>query len=181
MIIKVSTDVTGEDAYMLNVFYGDMPNVIYNTAVYFKNTYAEEWITAPLTREMIQDVDHSTVLDSGVIDSPVLGKIPPVQLSGGVKTLILIANEPEKVFNASTCGDNCAKWLLKIAESGCYHQPSASHGFWKWNIYYPHPEHQSDRSLHAGTCPRCRTLCVRIFYDRSISGRCTKPKNQVRF
>ena len=22
----------------------------------------------------------------------------------------------EKVFNASTCGDNCAKWLLKIAE-----------------------------------------------------------------
>ena len=34
-----------------------------------KNTYAEEWITAPLTREMIQDVDHSTVLDSGVIDS----------------------------------------------------------------------------------------------------------------
>ena len=117
VIIKVSTDVTGEDAYMLNVFYGDMPNVIYNTAVYFKNTYAEEWITAPLTREMIQDVDHSTVLDSGVIDSPVLGKIPPVQLSGGVKTLILIANEPEKVFNASTCGDNCAKWLLKIAEN----------------------------------------------------------------
>ena len=42
MIIKVSTDVTGEDAYMLNVFYGDMPNVIYNTAVCFKNTYAEE-------------------------------------------------------------------------------------------------------------------------------------------
>ena len=65
---------------------------------------------------MIQDVDHSTVLDCGVIDSPVLGKIPPVQLSGGVKTLILVANEPDKVFNASTCGDNCAKWLLKIAE-----------------------------------------------------------------
>lgn len=101
---------------MLNVFYGDMPNVIYNTAVYFKNTYEDAWITEPLSREMIQDVDHSTVLDSGVIDSPVLGKIPPVQLSGGVKTLILVANEPDEVFNASTCGDNCAKWLLKIAE-----------------------------------------------------------------
>ena len=102
---------------MLNVFYGDMPNVIYNTAIYFKNTYENAWITDSLSREMIQDVDHSTVLDSGVIDSPVLGKIPPVQLSGGVKTLILIANEPDKVFNASTCGDNCAKWLLKIAEN----------------------------------------------------------------
>ena len=56
---------------MLNVFYGDMPNVIYNTAVYFKNTYEDAWITEPLSREMIQDVDHSTVLDGGVIDSPV--------------------------------------------------------------------------------------------------------------
>ena len=28
--------------------------------------------------------------------------------------MILIANEPVTVFNASTCGDNCAKWLLKM-------------------------------------------------------------------
>ena len=61
-------------------------------------------------------MDKSTVIDSGVIDSPVLGKIPPIGLSGGVKTLILVKFEPEKVFNVSTCGDNCAKWLLKIAE-----------------------------------------------------------------
>ena len=66
---------------------------------------------------MIQDGDQSTVLDSGVIDSPVLGKIPPVGLSGGVKTLILVKFEKNKIFNASTCGDNCAKWLLKIAET----------------------------------------------------------------
>ena len=98
---------------MLNIFYGDMPQAIYNTAVYFKNVY-EEWITQPLVKEMILDVDKSVVLDGGVIDSPVMGKIPPVSLSGGVKTLILIANEPDKVFNASTCGDNCAKWLLKM-------------------------------------------------------------------
>ena len=67
-------------------------------------------------KEMILDVDSSTVLDSGVIDSPILGKIPPVQLSGGVKTLILVKFHTDRVFNASTCGDNCAKWLLKIAE-----------------------------------------------------------------
>jgi hypothetical protein len=57
------------------------------------------------------------VLANGVIDSPVLGKIPPVGLSGGVKTLILVKFEPNKVFNASTCGDNCAKWLLRIAQT----------------------------------------------------------------
>lgn len=34
-------------------------------------------------------------MDSGVIDSPVLGKIPPTGLSGGVKTLILVKFEVE--------------------------------------------------------------------------------------
>lgn len=67
-------------------------------------------------RKMILDVDKSTVLDSGVIDSPVLGKIPPLGLSGGVKTLILVKYNSSKIFNVSTCGDNCAPWLLKIAE-----------------------------------------------------------------
>ena len=101
---------------MLNIFYGDMPEAIYNTAVYFKNVYEDEWITDPLSREMIADVDKSVVLGSGIIDSPVLGKIPPLSLSGGVKTLMLIDHMPEQIFNASTCGDNCAKWLLKIGE-----------------------------------------------------------------
>ena len=101
---------------MLKVFFGSMPEAVYNTAVFFKNDYEDEWITDPMVVEMIREVDHSEVLDSGVIDSPVLGKIPPVSLSGGVKTLILVRFEPGRVFNASTCGDNCAKWLLKLAE-----------------------------------------------------------------
>ena len=44
-----------------------------------------------------------------------LGLIPPTDLSGGVKTLLLMYNMPERVFNASTCGDNCAYWILRIA------------------------------------------------------------------
>lgn len=66
---------------MLNIFYGNMPGAVFNTAVYFKNVYEDAWITAPIAKEMI-----------------------------------LIANESDKVFNASTCGDNCAKWILKLAE-----------------------------------------------------------------
>ena len=30
--------------------------------------------------------------------------------------LSLMYNEPQNVFNASACGNNCAKWILKIAE-----------------------------------------------------------------
>ena len=83
---------------MLNVFFGNMPEAVYNTAVFFKNDYEDEWITDSRVKEMIRDVDHSEVIDSGVIDSPVLGKIPPLELSGGVKTLILVLFEPGKVF-----------------------------------------------------------------------------------
>jgi hypothetical protein len=101
---------------MLTIYFGYMPEAVFNTAVYFKNAYEDEWITDPLARKMILDVDKSVVLDSAVIDSPVMGKIPPTALSGGVKTLILIKNEPLKIFNASTCGDNCAKWILKLGQ-----------------------------------------------------------------
>ena len=101
---------------MLHIFYGEMADVIYNTSVYFKNVYEDEWITDSFTKEMIMDIDKSRVLDNAVIDSPVMGKIAPTSLSGGVKTLILMNYEPEKVFNASACGDNCAKWILKIAQ-----------------------------------------------------------------
>ena len=102
---------------MLNIFYGDMKEAIYNTESYFKYDYEDEWIVDPFVKEMIKGVDKSTVLACGVIDSPILGKISPVELSGGVKILILVKFEKDKIFNASTCGDNCAKWLLKIAET----------------------------------------------------------------
>lgn len=29
---------------------------------------------------------------------------------------ILINNIEHRIFNASTCGDNCAKWLLRMGE-----------------------------------------------------------------
>ena len=101
---------------MLNVYFGDMPDAIYNTAVYFKNTYRDKWITDEYSRRMIKDVDRSEVVSESVIQSPVLGSITPLQLSGGVKTLMLIKFDRRHVFNASTCGDNCAKWILAMAK-----------------------------------------------------------------
>ena len=101
---------------MLTIIYGDEPQSIYNTNVYFKNTYDPEWFETELARKMVEDIDHSNILSSECNSSPVLGQIPPERLSGGVKTLLLILNEPDKIFNASACGDNCAKWLLEIGK-----------------------------------------------------------------
>ena len=101
---------------MLHIFFGDMSDAIYNTAVYFNNQYQDRWLTKPLSKEMIRDIDHSEVISANLIESPVLGPISPKELSGGVKTLLLMANDKKKVFDASTCGDNCAKWILLLGQ-----------------------------------------------------------------
>lgn len=101
---------------MLSIFFGEMPEAIYNTEVYFKNTYQDQWLCDDFAKRVIKGVDKSEVLDTHLIKSPVLGLIPPVMLSGGTKTLLLIKNNPDMVFNASTCGDNCAKYILEIAK-----------------------------------------------------------------
>ena len=103
---------------MLNIYLGKMEEAIYYPPAYFDNRYEDEWITEELSVQMIKDVDKSVVVSSRLIDSPVLGPISTRELSGGVKTLILMAfDDSGKIFNASACGDNCAKWILKIGES----------------------------------------------------------------
>lgn len=102
---------------MLSIYLGQMDEAIYYPPVYFDNQYEDEWIIEPLTIEMIKDVDQSEVVSSHLIESPVLGPISVKEISGGVKTLILMAfDETRKVFNASACGDNCAKWILEIGK-----------------------------------------------------------------
>ena len=101
---------------MLNIYFGDMPEAVYNTSVYFNYTYEDEWLTSDFAKEVIKKIDKSNVLGPHAIESPVLGVIPPENLSGGTKTLLLMANDPEKVFNASTCGDNCAPFILKLGK-----------------------------------------------------------------
>ena len=100
---------------MLKIYLGEMEEAIYHPPTYFDNRYEDEWLTTPLAAEMIRDVDQSEVISAHLIESPVLGPISPKELSGGVKTLLLLAfDDSRKVFNASGCGDNCAKWILKL-------------------------------------------------------------------
>lgn len=101
---------------MLNIFFGDMPEAIYDTASYFNNTYLDKWLEDDFTKKMIQAVDKAKVLSPQAIESKALGIIPVTSLSGGTKTLLLIYHDAQKVFNASTCGNNCAKWILEIAD-----------------------------------------------------------------
>lgn len=102
---------------MLKIIFGDIANSIYHPPTYFDNRYEDEWIMNPFTVEMIRDIDKSEVVSSHLIESPVLGPISLKEISGGVKTLILMAYDNSgKIFNASACGDNCVKWIVEIGK-----------------------------------------------------------------
>lgn len=102
---------------MLIINIGSLPNEIRSASTYFDINFKPDWITDRLNKEMIIDVDKSEVIAENIIQSPVLGTIPPQWLSGGVKALICM-NSDEKgyVFNLSNCGDNCAKWVVEISK-----------------------------------------------------------------
>lgn len=100
---------------MLKIIFGETAGAVYHPPTYFDNRYEDEWITDPLSVTMIKDIDNSDVISACLIQSPVLGAIPVRNISGGVKTLILMAfDKSGKMFNASACGDNCARWIAKL-------------------------------------------------------------------
>jgi hypothetical protein len=102
---------------MLKILFGEAAEAVYHPPTYFDNRYEDEWITDPLSVQMIKDIDQSEVVGAHLIQSPVLGSIPVKDISGGVKTLILMAfDQSGKIFNASACGDNCAKWIVKLGK-----------------------------------------------------------------
>ena len=106
---------------MLCIIFGEIPEdmekkYVYNTSMYFDNTYLDNWLTDDLSVKMIKSVDKAVVLSPNAVDSKALGVIPVTKISGGLKTLLLLRHDDTKIFNASTCGDNCAKWILEIGK-----------------------------------------------------------------
>ena len=100
---------------MLSIRFGTTKDTIIDVDNYFDFEYEDEWLQDEFVQKMILDVDKSEVLDSGVIKSPILGLIPPTEISGGVKALILMLKTDEEIW-ATSCGDNCAKWITEIAK-----------------------------------------------------------------
>lgn len=101
---------------MLKIWYGEGIEYLRDAQQYFDNVFEDEWMEDEFVKEMILDVDKSKVLYPHVIESPYLGPITPREISGGVKMLILMLKDDSWIYNISNCGDNCAKWILRIGE-----------------------------------------------------------------
>lgn len=99
---------------MLKIYFGEMENVLHNVDTYFDNQYQYSWLDDDFVKELVLDIDKSTVQSPECIISPVLRQIPPTRLSGGAKAVIMMKYVPERIINASNCGNNCAKWILRL-------------------------------------------------------------------
>lgn len=101
---------------MLKVRAGVSDRTITYIDSYFRNNYEDEWLADMLVKKMVVDIDDSEIISAHKVWSPVLGDISPLDLSTGVKALILMYKEPKNEFWATACGDNCSHWIRKFGE-----------------------------------------------------------------
>lgn len=101
---------------MLKIYFGSCENEIYNTEMFYGNQYDKNWVTDEFAERIIREIDDSEVIGPDVIKNDIFGTFGSTELSAGVKTLLLIKNLPNKIFNISNCGDNCAKFIMELAK-----------------------------------------------------------------
>ena len=83
----------------------------------FDTEFQTEWLNDPLGKYIIKTIDKSDVIEGAVINSPVLGIIPPHYLSCGCKSVLLAAFHPDienKVLDGSKMGDNYFPVLFEV-------------------------------------------------------------------
>jgi hypothetical protein len=101
---------------MLKIRFGELDeSVIYNVRAYFDARKKVDWFSRPMVRKAIKGIDKSDVIAGEVINSPVLGAIPPQLLSEGCKAVILMDVLDNPSIYGTECGDNCVPDILEIA------------------------------------------------------------------
>ena len=73
--MKITIYEKKEGILMLNIYYGDMKEAVYNTSAYFKYDYEDSWIVDPFVKEMIQDVDKSTAVSYTHLTLPTTSRV----------------------------------------------------------------------------------------------------------
>lgn len=81
----------------------------------FESIFDFENLTTDLAKMIVREIDKSEVISANLIQSPVLGPISPLQLSGGCKAVLLALTE-DQMISSVNLGDNCMEPLLKVSE-----------------------------------------------------------------
>ena len=52
---------------MLSIIYGDVKNSIYNTNIYFKNSYEPEWLETELVQILLERYAYSEIVGTFIL------------------------------------------------------------------------------------------------------------------
>jgi hypothetical protein len=105
---------------MLHIYFGELENSLMGISSTFDTTFKEHWIDNPTSRRIIKAIDNSEVIKGNVIESPILGTMPPQWLSGTTKgvLMILFADFMDgKYYCGEYFGDNALPFILEIART----------------------------------------------------------------
>lgn len=91
-------------------------NRIAEVSSYFDAQYETEWFQSDLAKAIVKAIDDTEYIKGEYFESPVFGGISPRDLSTGCKGLLLLLNEDDIVVSGERFGNNCAEWILRIAE-----------------------------------------------------------------
>lgn len=110
---------SAQKTFMLNITfkqpdYDDKGWIMY-PGIYFDHLLDMSILQDTFVQKLVVEIDKSEVLSNNVIMSPIFGPIPPKQLSGGVKTLIVLYAQDKPVTGLSL-GNNTVSSLLEIAD-----------------------------------------------------------------
>lgn len=101
---------------MMTVTVHPTEEVLRTVTEYFPLIKEDEWFEDQLVKDMVLDVDQTTLVGTQMAMSPYFGSMPNSDLSGGVKGLIMIYKYPdEREYSSVIFGDNCVKWLCKLS------------------------------------------------------------------
>lgn len=95
---------------------GFRDDCIKNPNGYFDLYKKKEWFNNKYAKKYIKEIDDSVHVKDEYIESPVYGGISPRDLSSGCKCLIMLAVLDDCNIYASRMGNNCAKFIVELAE-----------------------------------------------------------------
>ena len=90
------------------------PKFILGIDYYFDLYKKKEWFNDPYVKKMIKEVDNTIAVKDEYLESPIFGGMSPMQLSTGVKGLILMY-ETDKIIYGTRMGDNCNKFVFEMS------------------------------------------------------------------
>lgn len=100
---------------MLYLTFSEPEHLDRSPGLYFDNRYSPEWFNDPVVQDIVQDVDGIKIVGPYLAIDPILGAIPPTQISNGAKALIL-ALKMDRLIYGAVCEDHCLEWFNKIGQ-----------------------------------------------------------------